>query len=97
MNFEQKKLYIEEELAIASSYLRWKLYIMNGVPNALNIFFFMVYHILVVIEGLCFYCSGQHCVLCHEIPLRMCGKKKQNKDCVSESLLFINVTSRAVC
>ena len=50
------------------------------------------YHILVVFEGLCFYCSGQHCVLLsfrHEISLRMCGIKQ--KDCVSESISFLNV------
>lgn len=29
MNFEQKESYIEEKLAIAGSYLQWKLYIMN--------------------------------------------------------------------
>lgn len=49
------------------------------------------YHILVVVEGLCFYCSGQHCVLVFvmKISLRMCGIK--HKDCVSESILFLNV------
>lgn len=33
MNLEQKESYIEEKLAIAGSYLQWKLYIMNWVPH----------------------------------------------------------------
>lgn len=45
----------------------------------------------VVVDSLCFYCSGQHCVLvfCPEISLRKCGIT--HKEYVLEYISFFNV------